>query len=116
MPSSRHATMTRSAISPRLAIRIFLNMLRRLDGKQPLPILHRLPVLDVALDDLAVAFRVDLVHQLHRLDDAQHLAFTHHVANFRERFRPGLRCTVERPDDRRLHDGEIERLALSYKT
>ena len=40
MPSSRQARCTRSAISPRLAMRIFLNML--LDDQQRLVIFHRL--------------------------------------------------------------------------
>src|SRR5438045_1337473 len=79
MPSSRQATMTRMAISPRLAIRIFLNIGARrgprrgsrvgvacLDREEPFAVLHRLPVLDVDLHDLPVELRVDLVHQLHR--------------------------------------------------
>src|SRR5215203_1002556 len=79
MPSSRQAQMTRSAISPRFAIRIFLNMscrcrparedlssIGRPDGEQPLAVLHRLAVFHVGADDLAVVFGGDLVHQLHR--------------------------------------------------
>src|SRR5687767_2446388 len=73
-PSSRHAWITRSAISPRFAIRIFLNMSRGLDGEEPLAVLHGVAVLDVRLHDLAVALGIDLVHELHRLDDAEHLA------------------------------------------
>src|SRR5690242_16864919 len=73
MPSSRQAWMMRRAISPRFAIRIFLNMvrsspLRRLHGKQPLAVLHGLPVLHVDLHHFPVALGVDLVHELHRLD------------------------------------------------
>ena len=49
MPSSLQALMTRTAISPRLAMRIFLN---RTDGKQRLPVLHRLAVHhQLAFDD-----------------------------------------------------------------
>src|SRR5918994_6847222 len=73
MPSSRQAQMIRSAISPRLAMRIFLNMSGGLDGEQALAVLNGLAVLDVDADDLPVVFRGDLVHQLHRLDDAEHL-------------------------------------------
>src|SRR5258705_13511581 len=80
MPSSRHATMIRGAISPRLAMRIFLNI-GRFDRKQPLAILHGLTVLDVHLDDLAFGFGVDLIHQLHRLDDAQHLPLLHVITD-----------------------------------
>src|SRR5256885_2063625 len=43
-------------------------------GKEPLAVLNRLSVLDVDVHDLAVVLGVDLVHQLHRFDDAQHLA------------------------------------------
>src|SRR5436309_2257792 len=73
MPSSRQAQMMRRAISPRLAIRIFLNMewegarsCRRAlpDLEQRLPVLHRLAVRHERLEDLAVAIRLDLVHQL----------------------------------------------------
>src|SRR4029450_11745143 len=82
MPSSRHAWITRRAISPRFAIRIFLNMrLLFLCREQPLAELHRLAVLDVDLHDLAVVLGVDLVHQLHRFDDAQHLAALDGVAD-----------------------------------
>src|SRR5215467_5562592 len=97
IPSSRHAQMMRRAISPRLAIRIFLNM----DGpgarscgrgfpdlEQRLPVFDRLSVRHQRLEDLSVAVRFDLVHQLHRLDDAQHLPLLHLVADFGERARP----------------------------
>src|SRR5688500_3309594 len=74
MPSSRHAPMTRSPISPRLAMRIFLNIgLYRPEGEQPFAVLHGLAVLHVGADDVAVVLRRDLVHQLHRLDDAEDL-------------------------------------------
>src|SRR5687767_12278412 len=75
MPNSRHATIMRIAISPRFAIRIFLNIASCLHGEQPLAVLDGLAVLDVDLHDLSVILRVDLVHQLHRFDDAEHLAF-----------------------------------------
>ncbi len=65
MPSSRHARMMRSAISPRLAMRIFLN--KRclpqarasglLDAEELLPELHGLAVLGEDLDDGARAAR-----------------------------------------------------------
>src|SRR6185503_15962448 len=128
MPSSRQATITRSAISPRLAIRIFLNTrlyslpratarrkhgekpknsLRRLQREQPLTVLHSLPVVHVTLDDLAVALGIDLVHQLHRLDDAQNLPFPDRIADLGIRLGAGLRRAVERADDRRLHDRQV---------
>src|SRR3954462_10748105 len=89
MPSSRQAQMMRRAISPRLAIRIFLNMRWRfrssgLDGKQPFAVLDRLPVLHVGAHDLTIVLRRDLVHQLHRFDDAEHLVLLHPFADLDE--------------------------------
>src|SRR5262245_27080166 len=115
-PSSRHAQMTRSAISPRLAIRIFLNTLagregllplrvsaRRPDRTQRLSVLHRLPVLGVDPDDLARHLGLDLVHQLHRLDDAELLADADAVTHVHECRRAGIRRPIEGADDRALH-------------
>src|SRR5689334_17330297 len=74
MPNSRQARMIRSAISPRLAIRIFLNKaslrgavtdLRRFDAEQRLAELHRTAVLHQDLGDPAGELRLDFVHQLH---------------------------------------------------
>src|SRR5262245_9337247 len=106
MPSSRHAWMTRRAISPRLAISIFLNM--GFYGEEPLAVVDGLAVFHVDLDDLAVAFGVDLVHQLHRFDDAEHLPLLDDLPDLSERFGSGLRLAIERPDDGRLHDGEVD--------
>src|SRR2546426_11864931 len=97
MPSSRHAQMILSAISPRLAIRIFLNMERSGDGsrrrrlpdlEQRLSVLHRLAVRHQHLQDLSVAVRFDLVHELHRLDDADHLSLLDPATDLDERPRP----------------------------
>src|SRR5215467_9868277 len=99
--------MTRSAISPRLAIRIFLNMSDGLDGEQPFAVLHRLAVLDVGADDLAVVLRRDLVHQLHRFDDAEHLILLDAIADLHERRGSWLGRPIERTDNRRLHDGQL---------
>src|SRR6188508_2385270 len=97
--------MMRSAISPRLAIRIFLNMW--FDGEKALAVLDGLAVLHVDLDDLAVAFGVDLVHQLHRFDDAEHVPLLHGLSDLRKGLRSGFRLAKERADDWRLHDGEV---------
>src|SRR2546426_12006872 len=116
MPSSRQAQMMRRAISPRLAIRIFLNMewegarsCRRAlpDLEQRLPVLHRLAVRHERLEDLAVAIRLDLVHQLHRLDDAQHLALLHTIGDLDERTGGWGAGAVERAHDRRLHQMDV---------
>src|SRR6185436_18420365 len=96
MPSSRQAKMMRRATSPRFAIRIFLNIVARLpprapshrpDGEQPLAILYRLAVFDVDVHDFAVVLGIDLVHQLHRFDDAEHLPLSYGGAYFDKRRR-----------------------------
>src|SRR3954454_18249521 len=70
-PISLHARITRSAISPRFATRTFLNMLDR-DLEQRLAVLDRRAILDEDSGDRAGDIGFDLVHELHRLDDAQH--------------------------------------------
>src|SRR5436190_10403612 len=88
-PISRQARATRRAISPRLAIRTFSNTARLLVGRfevhQHLLELHRVAVLDQDLGDLSALGGGDLVHQLHRLDDADRLARLDHVADLDER-------------------------------
>src|SRR5215831_14561617 len=99
MPNSLQAVITRTAISPRLAIRIFLN---GADGKESLPVLHRLSVEhELAFDD-AGGFRLDLVHQLHALDNAKDLAGLHAVADGYKGRGSGRRTLVESADDGRL--------------
>src|SRR5512144_2560928 len=75
-PSSRHARITRRAISPRLAMRTFLNTGRSalLDLAELVAVLDGLAALDDARDDRARELRLDLVHELHRLDDAERRA------------------------------------------
>src|SRR5918998_3318765 len=84
MPSSRQARMTRRAISPRLAMRTFLNTLGRLDAEQRLPELHGLAVLHQHLGDPSGHLGLDLVHELHGLHDAEHLALAHVGAHLDE--------------------------------
>src|ERR1051325_4089525 len=77
-PISRHARITRTAISPRFAINTFLTMRSSLgshgDLEQRLAVLDRRAILGEDGDDRAGDVGLDLVHQLHRLDDAEHLA------------------------------------------
>src|SRR2546423_12588426 len=106
MPSSRAARMIRSAISPRLAMRILENItyapacgLRPapakpapptarascgLEAEERLAVLDGAAILDERVDEAARPLRLDLVHQLHRLDDAEDLALLHHRAHLDE--------------------------------
>src|SRR5438270_10997808 len=99
MPISLQVRITRNAISPRFAMRIFWNTSARLDAEQGLPVLHRLPVLDQDLGDLAVELGLDLVHQLHRLDDAEHRALLHRRSDLDVVRRVGARRAVEGADE-----------------
>src|SRR5258708_14838290 len=79
MPSSWQARSARSAISPRLAMRILSNIVRgcrrlSLDDDERLAELDRLAVLDQDLRHGARAGRRYLIHGLHRFDDEQRLA------------------------------------------
>src|SRR5438477_11867717 len=107
----------RSATSPRFAMRIFLNIRSppkgghyrsclsrrscpsspscRADREQPLAVLHRLAALDVDVDDFTIKLGIDLVHQLHGFDDAEHLALPHRRPDPDKRGRAGLRRAVE---------------------
>src|SRR5687768_3679532 len=83
MPISRQARCTRRAISPRLAISIFSNI-PLLDQEQWLAVFDRLPVLHQDRLHGAVGIGLDLVQQLHRLDDAQGLPLRHRLADLDE--------------------------------
>src|SRR5687768_11843492 len=85
IPSSRQARITRIAISPRLAIKTFLNI-AAVPGRRrsaPLELEELLAELDAAgvlhqdFQDRAGQFALDLVHQLHCFDDAQRLPRLH---------------------------------------
>src|SRR5512143_489321 len=96
MPSSLQARMTRNAISPRLAIKTFLNTqwLRypieggklgggfRVDEKERLAILDGLGAFHQNLCHAPVHLRLTLVHQLHGFDDTQDLTFFHVIPFF----------------------------------
>src|SRR4051812_43581275 len=101
MPSSRQARWMRSAISPRFAIRIFSNTRLPYD-EQRLPVLDRLAVLHQDRLDHPRGIRFDLVHQLHRLDDADGLPFLDGLADLDEHLRFRRRGAIERPDHRCL--------------
>src|ERR1041385_3039272 len=99
MPSSWQARSTRSAISPRLAMRILSNIVRgcprlSLDDDERLAELDRLAVLDQDLRHGARTRRRDLIHGLHRLDDEQRFADHHLAAEIDERRGAGRRPPV----------------------
>src|SRR5664279_2694074 len=76
MPSSRHARRMRSAISPRLAMTILSSMAvpgPSGNDEQRLAEFHRIAVLHQHRLECARELRLDLIHHLHGLDDAQHL-------------------------------------------
>src|SRR5271170_985000 len=96
MPSSLHARRMRSAISPRLAIRILSNI--SLDDHQRFAVLHRLAILDQNLDDRAGTWRGNLIHRFHRFDDDQRLAGLYLATDVNEWSRARRRTTVRRAD------------------
>src|SRR5207247_2117207 len=111
-PSACSARMTRAETSPRFAIRTRENTVllerverlgeRRLEVEERLAELDGLPVLDVDDANDALDLGLHLVHQLHRLEDAERLADPDGVALFHEGGRAGLRRSIERADHRRL--------------
>src|SRR5437868_14904882 len=107
MPRSLQAQITRTAISPRLAIKIFSNMSTRTNCEQCFAVLHSAAVLHQLGYDCAGGLGLDFVHELHRFDDAQHLAGLNGIAYFDEGWIARLRSFVVRPDDRALDDGFV---------
>src|SRR5438477_6461729 len=102
-PSSCSARITRMAISPRFATRTRVNIseaplqrverpaVDRLELEQQLSVLDRLGVLDVDLANDRLQVRLHLVHQLHRLENAQPLPHRDCIALRDERLRAGCR-------------------------
>ena len=70
-------------------------------------------VLREDLDDGAGDLGLDLVHQLHRLDDAERLAGPDDRADLDERRRVGRRRAIERADERARHVDHVGRLSLA---
>src|ERR671916_1614497 len=79
------------------------------DPEEDLAVLHGLRVLNPDLPDDARELGLDLVHDLHRLDDAEHLPLRDARAHRNVRFRARLGRRVEGADHRRL-DLEVRRL------
>src|SRR5258708_1191458 len=81
MPSSLQARMTRSAISPRLAIKTFLIM-KSLEANERLSVFDRLPLFHQKIHDLAVFFGYHFLIQMHGPHDSDDFSGLHHVAKF----------------------------------
>src|SRR5690242_6271981 len=104
MPSSLQARSTRSAISPRFAIKILSNIALRsalLDHRQRLAIFDRLAVLHQYGGDGAGAGGGDLVHGLHGFDDEERLSRRHSGADLDEGNGAGLWRAIGSADHRR---------------
>src|SRR6267143_4031511 len=98
MPSSLHARITRSAISPRFAIKIFSNIfvwragwrsyralaLASTEAIQHLSELHRLAIFGDDFRDYACRFGFNLVHHFHRFDNANDRVFGDFLSNVHE--------------------------------
>src|SRR5512146_115741 len=69
----------------------------RIHPEKDLAVFHRLRVLDAHLPDDAGDLRLDLVHDLHRFDDADRLARRHPGPDLGVGFGSRLRCPVEGP-------------------
>src|SRR5690606_11813339 len=86
-PSSLQARITRSAISPRLAISTFCIAASGSgsgDAEQGLIEFDRLAVVHQDCLDHATLVGFDVVHHLHGLDDAQYIACLDGLAHFHE--------------------------------
>src|SRR5260370_31374813 len=123
-PSSRHARMTRTAISPRFAIRTLENIAksdsrswpcqglpapasysaprrrsgRGIDEEQRLSVLHRRAVVHQHPGDATIHIAGDLIEHLHLLEDADRLPGVDVVPFVDERRSVGLGSAVERAD------------------
>src|ERR1700733_11193014 len=97
MPSSLQARSTRSAISPRLAMRILSNT-PLLDDHQRFAVFHRLAVFNEDLKHRAGARRGNLIHRLHRLDDDERLTGLHLAADFDKGPRAGRGAEIGSSD------------------
>src|SRR5918994_4584994 len=111
MSSSCRARITRTATSPRFAIKTRLNRIERppehgLDLEQELPELDGVAVRDVDLADHSLEVGLDLVHQLHGLEDAERLADRDGRTLLDEGGCARRRRAVEGADHRRLDPHE----------
>src|SRR5690554_3017508 len=100
MPSSLQARRMRSAISPRFAISTLSSIVKILaqqsgDGDQRLVVFDRLAVFDQDAFDNAGLVCFDLVHHLHRFNDADHITRLDALTYFNKGAGGGGRRAVE---------------------
>src|SRR5713226_3648477 len=81
IPNSLQAQMMRNAISPRLAMRIFL---KGADGKQRLPVLDRLAIGNQFAHHHSRHLGLDFVHELHRFDNTENRSGLYGLAHAHE--------------------------------
>src|SRR5215510_5195295 len=119
MSSSCSARITRTAISPRFATSTRSNTSSSdrwwsedgLELEQQLAVLDGLPVLDVDRADDSLGLRLELVEELHGLEDAENLSGNDGVADVDERRSSRGRSAIEDTDHRRLDTRDAVRRA-----
>src|SRR5262245_34204539 len=113
IPISRQVRMTRRAISPRFAMRILWNTRARsglrVDEEERLAELDGLAIVHQDPGDAPGHLGLNLIHELHRLDDAEHLPVLHHVALLDIGRGIGGGGAVEGAHHGRLHLHEVRR-------
>src|SRR5262245_55316452 len=80
------------------------SVLVRRETQERLPVFDRLPAIDQEFRDRPGHFGGDLVHDLHRLDDADRLPDLDRVTNVDEGRLAGAGRAIERPEHRRGDD------------
>src|SRR6185295_20095301 len=103
MPNSRQARRIRRAISPRLAMTTFSSMATLFDYKQGLTELDRVAIARHDRGHPSGLVGLDLVHHLHGLDDAEHVARLDLAAELHERLGTRSRRRIEGADHRGRH-------------
>src|SRR4030095_16846844 len=78
------------------------------DSEKRLTVLDSLAILDIDFRHFAVYIRFDLVHQLHRLDDAEDLGLLYRLADAHEGIGGRRWRTIESAHDGRIDDGQTQ--------
>ena len=107
MPRSLQAQMTRSGDLAAVGDQDFLKHVSGRMANRASPYSTGWPFSTSLLTMTPADLGLDLVHQLHGLDDAEHLAGLHRLADAHERRRAGRRALVKGADDGRFHRNEV---------